>query len=840
MDAGREGFALAMHSGYAVIADDPALRPEKALTVEAWVKLNRPGGPINKNDLICKNTVYMIRLAGTMAGVIGVDGKAHTFNGKRPVPTGRWVHLAITYDSATRTAITYIDGTLDGKLKIPGDGPGLLTQRKSELRLGLNDWRPLGSEVDGKIAALRISNVARAFEPIPQPPHEATTAKGNLVPNGDFELGLLGWRMIGEGDANLVWATDTHDPASGRLCLHNIPGSAGGSALLSRPIPVNAGGHYVLSARVRADAMKNPRIEVLAGGAGECLTTVSPFPIQPAVDAKWTEVKQSFVLPDEFAAPSVCVSLPYPSSGELWVDDVRLMVDEPSNGLMLKDKIGVGPQNLPVGNLYSYTPGGTTPLALDIVNADTAAHKVAVRAIATDWEGQPRPAAAVGTFEVPAGGVTKATFGLNTGRRGAFRLAFELTSEGQTWRQGAECKYAVVVPLKGVGNAEDSMFGINTHMEREPTPHLARSMEVLSQCGVKWIRGWWGWGMCEKEQGKYEWTEFDRQLAAVEGAGLRLMPCLNRYYPRFEQPWAGSLSTPHQPPFPSMMGQWGTFCGKVAQHFAGKISAYEIWNEPTVANNGAITPSIYAQMLKEAAPKIRQYDSRATIVGFAGVPAAFMESVLSLDTAPTMDVVSEHSYTQLELPECNLPRQMKEFRDILAAHGGEKPLWHTEQGLWGDDDGYLPPAISEGDVAALHIRNFVVARSLGIEKYFWFSAQTTPIYGFAVYYENYIPRPRLAALAACASFLEGSKCQESHRPSENAYAYLFEGAQPVCVVWNMNAPARLTLPIAPDALQAFDMMGNSLPVAAEKDGAAVEIAAERRPSCAAAAEMRGC
>ena len=320
------------------------------------------------------------------------------------------------------------------------------------------------------------------------------------MPNGDFELGLTGWRMSGEGDANLVWATDTKDPASGRLCLHNIPGSVGGSALLSRPIPVKPGGHYTFSARLRADGRSNPRIEVLSAGAGSGFASVPPFPLYPTIDAKWVEVKQSFAIPNDFAAPSVCISLPLPSPGELWVDDVRLMAGETASELALKDKIAVGPQTLPVGNLYPYTAGSTTPTTLNVVNTDTAAHKVTVQAIATDCEGQPLPAVAVGTFDVPARGVKTATFGLNTGRRGTFRLGFDLTCEGQTWRQSSRVQVRRGRSAsKGVGNADDSAFAMNTHMEREPTPHLARSMEVLSQCGVKWIRGWWGWGMCEKD-----------------------------------------------------------------------------------------------------------------------------------------------------------------------------------------------------------------------------------------------------------------------------------------------------------------------------------------------------
>jgi hypothetical protein len=205
------------------------------------------------------------------------------------------------------------------------------------------------------------------------------------------------------------------------------------------------------------------------------------------------------------------------------------------------------------------------------------------------------------------------------------------------------------------------------------------------------------------------------------------------------------------------------------------------------------------------------------------VPLDFIKNTLALGTASTMDVVAEHSYSQVEMPEINLPKQTEAVLAVLAANGGLKPIWHTEQGAGGDDDGYLAPLLSEADVASLYVRNLVMTRSLGIEKYFWFSAQTSPTYGWGVFYENYIPRPRLAALDACASFIEGTTFRKAYRPSKNAYAFLFEGDMPVCVVWNMNAPTQLVLPGRPDSLRAFDMMGNALPIV----GSMVEIPAER-------------
>ena len=49
----------------------------------------------------------------------------------------------------------------------------------------------------------------------------------------------------------------------------------------------------------------------------------------------------------------------------------------------------------------------------------------------------------------------------------------------------------------------------------------------------------------------------------------------------------------------------------------------------------------------------------------------------------------------------------------------------------------------------------------------------------------------------------------------------------MCVVWNTVAPVQLNLSAGPASLQAFDTMGNAVPVVAGKDGAAIQLPAER-------------
>ncbi len=501
---------------------------------------------------------------------------------------------------------------------------------------------------------------------------------------------------------------------------------------------------------------------------------------------------------------------------------MRLIAGDAPATLALKDKIGVGPSGtLPVGN--TYIAGVAAPTALTITNTDSVAHDVTVQPIITDWEEKQVPATSLGTFSVPASGTTAVTYNIDTSRRGAFHLGFDLSCEGQTWRQLADLKYAVVVNMQGVGNPDTSLFAINTHMEREPTPHLTREMQVVATCGVKWIRAWWGWGMCEKTEGTFDFTEYDRQYNAVSGAQLRVMPILLRYYTSVgsfkEQSWAGP-TTPgaiQEYPYTSQVPEFGVWAGKVAQHYAGNVKAYEIWNEPTTGSspNGVLTPAQYAALLNAATPAIRSNDPNAKVVAFAGVPTSFIQQTLALNTAAEMDILSDHAYAETMLPDKNYPIQMENIKAAMQSGGaGGKPIWHSEQGIVGDGDGYSVPMVSETDIAQLYTRNVVTAASQGSKNFFWFSVDNTPTFGFMVFYGDYIPRPRLAALNACASFLEGFNYQKSYTPAgANTYAYLFQGTNAaVCVVWNSVTGMSLALPIAASKVQAFDTMGNALAV----------------------------
>lgn len=516
--------------------------------------------------------------------------------GRTHVPLKRWVHLAFTYDSATGAAYTYIDGKVDSNATLKG---GALSQKTANVRLGQDDWGSwphadsgFGSEVDGKVDSVRISNVSRSFLPISRAPSPPPPSNMNLVPNGDFEMGMVaGWRSSGYGDATLAWQVD-EDAHTGSFSLTNrIDGASTlPIELMSRPIPV-VPGTYTWSAWVRAQ------------GSALALSVVSTGTIDDFrgrfvaghsgnISSSWEQLGGSFTITAEFDAPSVCVLIRPPAGGQVWIDDVLIIS---SGGAHSESSVNLAVSvGFPAKVLGSFPPANLFPmgkaveLRLSVANLDIAAHDVTVIPMVVDYEhttavGQPI------ITRVGSNSTSVVPYSLPTAQRGTFLLRFNISVGQQSWIQPGELHYAIVMDLMGIGDASKSLFAMNTHMEREPSEHTTRFTRVLAMCGVKWIRAWWGWGMCERQPGQYDYTEFERQYSAVSnGTGMEIMPILLRYenqvhlsFPPYnfsEQSWAGPVPPNGEQcyPYPSEVPAFGVWAGKVAAHFKGRVKAYEM------------------------------------------------------------------------------------------------------------------------------------------------------------------------------------------------------------------------------------------------------------------------
>jgi len=809
---GRFGGALSCNGvgGWVDVPDRPEAAPDAGLTVECWVKFrDRAAG-----DIICRNRGYMMRISGTVQASVGLDGDWRRVSGATAVPVGRWTHLAVTYDPGSKEVRIYIDGKLDVAAVPRGVTAGKLELGLPVLRLGSNTWSASGAVMDGKLDEVRISSVARSYTPLRADERPPVPEETNLVGNPSFESGMYGWRITREGNGRLLWQVESGEAAHGRAFLR--ASQPGARSLISYPFRIAPGKTHTVSASMRAGSPCSGLLRLrLTGRGGRGLQAASADPLDITQD--WQRFSVSFSIPDDSPTDMAYVEVGTRDDALVDIDAVSVVAGEQTEYTQTEaQSIGLDAA-LPPHRTYMLNGGARLPVK--VTNTGEQDRDLTLACTVTDWLGREVARQRVRVGTVAAGDSDQTELELPDGRVGWFVAHFTVRQDGRVVKQ-ADRMFNVIEPMQGVGGIMDSPLGMNTHMEREPTEHLNDNMKMLALCGVKWVRAWWGWGMAEKEPGQFDWTEYDRQLEAVQGAGMEIMPILLRYYPQYEQEWAGEVDRIQRPP--RDMDQWASFVRTTADHYRGRVKVWEVWNEA----NYTMEPDYYAGLVKVTYDQIKAVDPEALVVGFGGVAPDYIRRTFEAGSAKYMDIIAVHSYSQLGRPFERMANLAEAVNGHIEQFGSTGRVWHTEQGTQSDGAGYRASQQTEAQCAVNLVQGYLSAISTGAEKFFWFSAQTTPTYGHAVFYENYVPRPRLVALNGLARLLKGRRVTGRTELGDGQVAcVLMDGeAGAAAALWDLGDAVTVRLAAGATATWT-DMLGN--PMATETAGGPIELRSGR-------------
>jgi hypothetical protein len=158
---GIEGKALVCNGGCVIVESNPLLSLTSAMTVECWAKTNVAG---QVNTWILNRVLSGGTSTGYRLGI--VDGHpcfevpqtefSHHLTADISMPTGRWVHLAGTFDG--KTMRIYVDGEEHGAM----DRPGPINVSNLHLCLGNYELRH-PSYFHGLIDEVKLYN--RALSP---------------------------------------------------------------------------------------------------------------------------------------------------------------------------------------------------------------------------------------------------------------------------------------------------------------------------------------------------------------------------------------------------------------------------------------------------------------------------------------------------------------------------------------------------------------------------------------------------------------------------------------------------------------------------------------------------
>lgn len=184
---------------------------------------------------------------------------------------------------------------------------------------------------------------------------------------------------------------------------------------------------------------------------------------------------------------------------------------------------------------------------------------------------------------------------------------------------------------------------------------------------------------------------------------------------------------------PVRMAHWEEYVRRVAQLYKGKISAYELWNEPFFSElkkeKGASdfyygSVSNMVEMARIARKVLDEVDPKAilTTPGFTGNPNQ-LELFLSSGGKQYVQAVAYHFYANSTKQFAD---QVFDVRAIMKRQGLERdPLWNTETGIEvNPQDQFLPlgmHGLTRTEAASRMVQYLVFGAAAGLERYYYYA-----------------------------------------------------------------------------------------------------------------------
>lgn len=251
------------------------------------------------------------------------------------------------------------------------------------------------------------------------------------------------------------------------------------------------------------------------------------------------------------------------------------------------------------------------------------------------------------------------------------------------------------IPVKRTREIAGSRIGIGFETLDRFMFNPEKVYPHLEELGAKWARVQTGWSRCETQKGVYDFAWLDKIVDRLISIGVQ---------PFFSVSFGNKLYMPDAPHesavgcVPLYYGEevraaWQKYVRALARHFKGRITFWEIWNEPNIPQfwrPKAPDGGDYAELVRLTSLPIRGEIADAQIVGGAMscLNPSFLEKALQNGMAEWIDIFSFHPYQSV--PEYNLQNMYDVIRRLLDRYAGGKPIriWQGENGCPSQTEGH--------------------------------------------------------------------------------------------------------------------------------------------------------
>ncbi len=363
---------------------------------------------------------------------------------------------------------------------------------------------------------------------------------------------------------------------------------------------------------------------------------------------------------------------------------------------------------------------------------------------------------------------------------------------------GVVSDHSAKEPPAGRLNVDGATAWLERHGRHD---ELARMLRMV---GIGWVRERFSWAGTEPEKGKVDWKQYDAVADAFAKHGVRV-------YQIFHDSPAWSHAGRKNTRNPADLRDAFAFAKRLAEHYKGRVAAWEVWNEPDIFFWPDLSDT-FAGLQKAAYLGFKAGDPALPVLigSFCRGYCPFDENLFDAGIRDYFDIFNWHIYA----PPEQYPATLARYLELLKRHGcDDRPVWLTEAGIRiqaTEPDGEINAA-DERRQADFVPKSFAYSLAAGTDRHFFF---VLPYYlengvQFGALRKDLSPRPGFIAIAAAVDILGEARFLgfAATREKDGFTAIAFDsGKGRVLVVWS-NAAREVELDVAARKVVAANVVG---------------------------------
>jgi polysaccharide biosynthesis protein PslG len=383
--------------------------------------------------------------------------------------------------------------------------------------------------------------------------------------------------------------------------------------------------------------------------------------------------------------------------------------------------------------------------------------------------------------------------------------------------------------------------GVNIHFTRGHVPDL----DLIAAAGFKVVRMDFSWAGTERQEGQYDFAEYDALTADLERRGLRPYYILDYSNPVFEEPITSrdpvhgqerrDIASPQHRGSVMAFARWAA---AAAEHFKGRNVIWEIWNEPNI---GFWKPkpdvAQYVALAQATCRAIRIVDPQAIIVAPATseFPWPFLEDCFKAGLLDQIDAVSVHPYRDYRQGPETAAADYQRLRGLIARYAStdarkQLPILSGEWGYASHARG-VSLETQGSFIARQQLANLLAGIPVSI-WYDWKNDGANPAEreeNFGTVTADLKPKPAYLAVQILTRELEGyhiEKRVEAGSPDDYVLLLANARSERKLAAWTTGAPHAITLQTTsttPAEVQVISGQGQAATVAVRSGRLELEV-----------------